>query len=1353
MPGQLSALAVGGSDFSPALMHAIQHAQPQQQHPAVPTAADPPKKDSAGPNKPIGMACRACRLRKIRCGGERPRCSYCVKKGYECVLTPHKKRGRPRKNEQRDGQQGKADGSKQRKKQQHKIADEMTSSNDDDDNDDADVNYGDGLIKAMSIPVDPEDLGQAADAGLMDGLDLDVRQLWAELTGLQGLELPPELSALVANSATQLLDANPSSIPSIGPNFNLGITLPQSIQQTVHNDQPINAGNNNNNNNGSDATMLGNSALFASNYAFPRYDPAMANAGMPPLQSASQPQFNYQQQQQQQQRTAPADHSSEISLTHVPPQQQQKTAQQSQFSQVPQIHVQQPIHSQSQSIKQSPLQLPQRLQRTESPSSSANLSANLPVGNAGDDAGVSLKKSSRARSSSSTQGSLPIQQTIDEGIRQYFVYVHPWLPILHRPTFEKQVLERTVDPILYYAVQAIASRFRDRDVAKQPPSLTQQAFRRPYKRGQRYARAAQSLLPEALKNARLSTLQAIAILALYMSVSGHWQEGAAYEKLAVQLAFIGQYHLLDEEFLLPPVTNNMGLYESGWSEHSHPARLEVLSRPGGILEHEQRRRAWWAIFQLERFNGLAMGRPPIIKPGWHWVWLPCSEALWASENPTGALAWEMGLAADFAQRRPPTSVSNCRVDLILALIMGQMIEQRTDMFRLFFPRVDRGTLFYDNLPTHSLGWSARLRRLAEVVAGLERRIRQWQAELDRYADTFSARRHANFEIMGASCQIHLYACVLQIREHLFEDLLVNEEVKSAAINATETASMGRGVPISQTRTESSSKQSTTAGDAHSASEHMFETLLGDGATTTSSRNSSVDLSFMFERQTGLPFDRSMYQRGYMARAKRPELTLGFVSDLDKLSRQCWDRSVAMADEIARLLRVHWLRPFDQTTHAGAAAGVSVGSMSGADGDLTSFISATTNAGVSATSSISGSGNGETDGPALTSSWTLGGPFSSTAAAGNSSSNNMGQKTKSEETSSGHRRQESTVSGGSSSMASLDPQIADRFKLMNPQTPYHLFIAGKVQAARLKQAVTSQTRRQKKKAEAESHMDIDEKEQEFAGSTHGVDLKNPDDSGDSPEVVGEAIRRINDIWETHALDADAKAIEARLDDIISALEYCQLFWYSLNFASHLKYLKSEATKPLLHDMTLILVLGDIHIPQRAADIPAKFRKLLVPGKIDQILCTGNLTDRATYDYLHSITPDLHISRGEFDDKTQNHPISIKVTQQNDLTIGLLNGHLSVPCNGDVDSLAGIARQMDVDVLVTGNTHRFEAYEEQGRFFINPGSVTGAWGAVEMNPVPSFVLMEVKGRQVVVYVYQLVNDEVVVDRIEYRKIVEE
>ena len=34
--------------------------------------------------------------------------------------------------------------------------------------------------------------------------------------------------------------------------------------------------------------------------------------------------------------------------------------------------------------------------------------------------------------------------------------------------------------------------------------------------------------------------------------------------------------------------------------------------------------------------------------------------------------------------------------------------------------------------------------------------------------------------------------------------------------------------------------------------------------------------------------------------------------------------------------------------------------------------------------------------------------------------------------------------------------------------------------------------------------------------------------------------------------------------------------------------------------LVLVIGDLHIPFRAHDLPAKFKKLLVPGKIQQVI---------------------------------------------------------------------------------------------------------------------------------------------------------
>ncbi len=45
-----------------------------------------------------------------------------------------------------------------------------------------------------------------------------------------------------------------------------------------------------------------------------------------------------------------------------------------------------------------------------------------------------------------------------------------------------------------------------------------------------------------------------------------------------------------------------------------------------------------------------------------------------------------------------------------------------------------------------------------------------------------------------------------------------------------------------------------------------------------------------------------------------------------------------------------------------------------------------------------------------------------------------------------------------------------------------------------------------------------------------------------------------------------------------------------------------------------------------------------------------------------------------------------------------------------------RQLDVDILVTGHTHSFEAYEYQGKFFINPGSATGSYG-----PLTEYVLI--------------------------------
>lgn len=67
---------------------------------------------------------------------------------------------------------------------------------------------------------------------------------------------------------------------------------------------------------------------------------------------------------------------------------------------------------------------------------------------------------------------------------------------------------------------------------------------------------------------------------------------------------------------------------------------------------------------------------------------------------------------------------------------------------------------------------------------------------------------------------------------------------------------------------------------------------------------------------------------------------------------------------------------------------------------------------------------------------------------------------------------------------------------------------------------------------------------------------------------------------------------------------------------------------------------------------------------------------------------------------------KVVTVGQFKIGLAHGHQIVPW-GDPESLASLQRQLGVDILITGHTHKFEAYEHDGKFFINPGSATGAY----------------------------------------------
>lgn len=111
----------------------------------------------------------------------------------------------------------------------------------------------------------------------------------------------------------------------------------------------------------------------------------------------------------------------------------------------------------------------------------------------------------------------------------------------------------------------------------------------------------------------------------------------------------------------------------------------------------------------------------------------------------------------------------------------------------------------------------------------------------------------------------------------------------------------------------------------------------------------------------------------------------------------------------------------------------------------------------------------------------------------------------------------------------------------------------------------------------------------------------------------------------------------------------------------------------------------------------------------------------------MSPDLKIVKGRFDVEATSLPLT-QVVAHGSLRIGFLEGFTLV--SNEPDLLLAEANKLDVDVLCWGGTHRFECFEYMDKFFVNPGSATGAfstgWGTAEGEEgevVPSFCLMDV------------------------------
>lgn len=187
-------------------------------------------------------------------------------------------------------------------------------------------------------------------------------------------------------------------------------------------------------------------------------------------------------------------------------------------------------------------------------------------------------------------------------------------------------------------------------------------------------------------------------------------------------------------------------------------------------------------------------------------------------------------------------------------------------------------------------------------------------------------------------------------------------------------------------------------------------------------------------------------------------------------------------------------------------------------------------------------------------------------------------------------------------------------------------------------------------------------------------------------------------------------------------------------------------------SLILITGGLQIPDRISEIPEEIKKVLShkKNKFEYILSTGlgsSSSDRESIEFLQSLllNQNQYSIKNLIDVKSEdslssdsknqiNSKKEIETIKIGDFIISIINGYQIVPW-GDIDSLSSIQKQTGCDILVSGYTHKPSIFNYEGKYFINPGSMTGAYSPLCNDPNPSFIVFIVNGDCGVVYLYEL------------------
>ena len=131
--------------------------------------------------------------------------------------------------------------------------------------------------------------------------------------------------------------------------------------------------------------------------------------------------------------------------------------------------------------------------------------------------------------------------------------------------------------------------------------------------------------------------------------------------------------------------------------------------------------------------------------------------------------------------------------------------------------------------------------------------------------------------------------------------------------------------------------------------------------------------------------------------------------------------------------------------------------------------------------------------------------------------------------------------------------------------------------------------------------------------------------------------------------------------------------------------------------LIGLISDTHIPDRARIIPQKVIEAF--NDVELILHAGDLTSPKVIDELEDIAPVMAV-QGNMDRANGINLPKAKTIGVEGLKIGVIHGE--VYPRADSDQLVYLAKELDVDILVSGHSHQPKIEQKDGILLLNPGS---------------------------------------------------